>query len=588
VSDREADADADDGSDAGSDAGVDRGSDAGSGAASSAGVTPNVEVVAFDVRWETGPELEEPADASGSTEAVGAGQVVDTASGVAPPVLERPDVAWGEGISTSARDGVPATVDLTDVADDQTALVSGGVAVDTLEVEAPDHDLETPDTDGDADAGADSDDDPDAHPDADPDADGHQRRPPRLVEAVIGLLFLCVPVLGWCGSQAVLDSETGTDLVVEIGPSDPNYEVVAPTTPTMFVAQVGANRLVGAAMVSQPRPGEVMVTILPRGLEVNGLSGRNITLAGAFAEGRRAQQSNQDGTLGAAASVTQLLEVDFGEIVTFDRRRWEELIAPLGSLEVGNTNFLTNPRAGETFEPGLLDLAPEDVAIYAETIDAAESDVAVLDRQRELWTLWVSALSEAGTDGVPGEGQEGLGAYLTEIAQGATRVEILPGEYRSLPDDEDAPDDSVASTPATTAPANSDSTPTTERVVDPRNSNPDPYMVDEGIATWLAAVIPLPTATTRLPLRLLNGSPQPDRHIELIPRLIATGTQIDSYGNAETFDNAETRVEYHRAEYEPAAQLLAESLGRGKVVEALDESADVAITVVIGADLVEQ
>jgi hypothetical protein len=87
----------------------------------------------------------------------------------------------------------------------------------------------------------------------------------------------------------------------------------------------------------------------------------------------------------------------------------------------------------------------------------------------------------------------------------------------------------------------------------------------------------------------LNGTAD-DGVLQVVsPEIVGANGEIAFTGNAESFEVAESRVEYATEEAAAAAQRIAEALGLTATLnEDLERAADVDVVVVVGADRVAQ
>lgn len=115
------------------------------------------------------------------------------------------------------------------------------------------------------------------------------------------------------------------------------------------------------------------------------------------------------------------------------------------------------------------------------------------------------------------------------------------------------------------------------------------YRIDgEAMPAWISTRVPFPIAAYPgqfATVAILDGTGVDGAIRTVAPRVVAAGAEIALTGNAESFDEAATRVEYHRDESRAAAERIAESLGVSATAD-LDDPISVDVTVVVGKDLV--
>lgn len=117
------------------------------------------------------------------------------------------------------------------------------------------------------------------------------------------------------------------------------------------------------------------------------------------------------------------------------------------------------------------------------------------------------------------------------------------------------------------------------------------YGLPEGIdssamPTWVTGQLPYPVSAypgQRVKVEMLNGTSSPDALRTAAPLVIGANAEIAWTGNAESFDVAQTRVEYPRPELEPPARAIATALGVS-ATENPGLSSHGEIVVVIGTD----
>jgi hypothetical protein len=104
--------------------------------------------------------------------------------------------------------------------------------------------------------------------------------------------------------------------------------------------------------------------------------------------------------------------------------------------------------------------------------------------------------------------------------------------------------------------------------------------------TFVARTVPFPTAATpgqRARVRLLNGTTNKNAAVLVAPKVVAAGGEISLIGNAESFDQPTTRVEYAVPEARAAAEAIATALGV-KATKVAKGAGSVDVDVIVGRD----
>lgn len=374
-----------------------------------------------------------------------------------------------------------------------------------------------------------------------------QRRRTALL-AGIGVLTVVGVGLGVGGLSAVRNSTLG-EYRTAAGPSEPGYRASVVRTPTMGVLIPGDDgSLAGAAVLAlTPDDAGGSVAVLPPSTVAThadgASSGDEVTLADVYAS---------DGVDGAAEAMAGVLIAAVDQTVELDAATWEQLVAPVGSVEV----MLDDPVA--EWPAGEVELEPDEVGAFLAAHEDGEGDLARVERQQEFWTAWLAAVRAGGDSALPGEVESGIGRFVRVIAAGEGAALSVPV---NRVDGADSADEAL-------------------------------FVADAGrLGDFVAATIPWPTSPgvpERISVRLLNGSGDPDLLTEVAKELVAAGAEIDVVGNPDPLDQAETVIVHTEATVGYARWL--QSVIDGRLREVAPTSPDGAdgdaidVTVILGQD----
>lgn len=364
--------------------------------------------------------------------------------------------------------------------------------------------------------------------------------------AMVAVLALMIPLLGWIGFNVVLNSSDGNIAESESDPTAPGYEALVDPTPTLFVLETHEDEAVGAAALVLEGEGAGSVIVIPPST-VAPLDGVNTTIADAYATG---------GLESAQAVAASALGAAFGEAVVVDDAQMADLVEPLGSLTVTVPDPVVDPTTGEElFAAGEVEVSPQQLGVFLGTRTTDAAEVNRMLRYQEFWTAWLEAVGAGGADAVPGEGDSGLGYFVRQMALGDWQVLSLPTDALPIPGS-----DAVL-------------------------SNPRP----EEVAAMVAEVIPFPVGApegARLRVRVLDGTGELSQGLVAVQPLVLGGGEVAGIGNAAEFGAETTRIVYADPANEQRVAALVEALGVGEAV--LDEGAGSAfdVTVVLGRDAV--
>ena len=376
-----------------------------------------------------------------------------------------------------------------------------------------------------------------------PSATGVVRRR-RIVAGAMVVLVALGAGLVVLGLDRVRGSTAGTYVDATLQPDEPGYVALVTPTPTLLMLQTDAEGgLAGVALLSLRAEDEGgSVVLIPVGTQAP-FAEEGTSLSDVFADA------------GADTVTTQIelmLNIAVGDTVELDTDGWGSLVAPVESVA------LELPTPVGEFPAGAVDLAADDVGTFLTARELDESELARVDRQGLFWTEWLPRVAEAGDDGLPGESDVGIGRFVRGLAAGESEVEALP-------------------------------------VAQVQPADAELFELNDEMATVLIArEVPFPqepSAGSRVRVRLLNGTSEPALAAEAAASLVEAGAEIALSGNADSFEEPETRIIYGRSRLRPEANNLRDALGVGVVeqdeaesVEPADEADRIDVTVVLGAD----
>lgn len=366
--------------------------------------------------------------------------------------------------------------------------------------------------------------------------------------AALAVLGLMVPVLGWVGVRAILDSSDGQVVDPQLDPEEPGYQALVSPSPTLLLAQLDEEgTLAGVAVLGladEASEGGGVLLVPPATVgDVPDIGELPLDAAYAFS-GLDALRATAEFALG----------IGIDEAVVVDAADWAAVLELTGPLRLTNPDALRAEDGTVAFPSGAIELAPADVPRYAALLRPDETRLNRLLRQELVWRAWLDALSDAsGEVAFPGEEGRGLARFLPAIAAGQARIEPLPVQQVEGDDGSELFE------------------------VDP-----------DALGRVLPEIIPFPASNgerSRPLVRILAGSGPGAGTAEVAGGVVRAGGQVVIVGNADRFDYDETLITYWDPSHRESAEAVAETLGFGTVaqVDEVDESAD--IVVVIGRDV---
>jgi hypothetical protein len=386
-------------------------------------------------------------------------------------------------------------------------------------------------------------------------ARARRRRNRRAFALTVAVLGALIPVLGYVGVKAVLDSRGGRLIQTSLDPADPGYEAIVEPTPVALVIHTQAGQLIGLTVLSLTSPdggGSVMFVPPDTGTFAGTESFGFDRLRGAFAVA---------GVDGVVNSTAIELNAGFTETIEVDAARLAAMVAPVAPLRFANPDELEGVGAtGEevSFPDGSIEVAAEQVGDYLALTRNGESDLNRLVRHQVLWEAWIAAVAAAPdpTAAVPGEGGSGLGHFVSQLARGTVVYQTLPVV------EVDAPEGGGV------------------RMFEP---------IGAEMPGLISRTIPLPIAASpgsRVRVRILDGTGTAGAPQSIIEPLVRAGAQIIAIGNADRFTYAESEVRYDELQSdEESAQRMQSALGLGAIRSATFGTDAFDVTVIIGRDL---
>jgi hypothetical protein len=355
------------------------------------------------------------------------------------------------------------------------------------------------------------------------------------------LLTVVTVALAFIGRDAILDSTEGDVVQVVTDPAAPGFRVLVEPTPSALWVLVDDDSLIGLVVAGLADPeGGGGIGVLPAGATTADLDGR--TFADLYAE---------EGIDSLVPTVAATLDIGFGDVTVIDERQWETLVAPVAPLTVNLATDLAADDGTVVFAAGNAEVAAADVAAVLAWESPGDSGQARVIRQGTVLSAYLDALSEAGPDVVPGEGDVGVPLFLRSFAAGSHVVLV------------------------------------------PETAQIDGALVADvaelrGLAIDLVP-FPLPAEPGGRPtVRLLDGVGDQAMTLSIADALVRAGAQVSVLGNADEFGLTVTMIDYHTEAARQVAEDFRSVLGFGEVafvpLAADAETSFVTVTVTVGPD----
>jgi hypothetical protein len=377
------------------------------------------------------------------------------------------------------------------------------------------------------------------------------RRPGRLRYLAFALVFIillaAVPALGYKGFERLLDSRGGTTSSGSTSPTEPGYQAVVEHTPAALIMQTddaGAPTALTMVALGQGESGGTVIFI-PLDTKLDRPAFYIQKLRDAYQPGQ---------LLNVAGATERLLYMSFTETIEINDSRWQELVEPVAPLTI--TNPGTVQFGDKTFPAGQLDLAAADVGPYlqARNDNNEQDELDRMNRHRLVWEAWIGKVAASGRpDAIPGEVDSGIGRLVSTLAAGEPAYETLP--VVPLP-----PENGV-----------------------------QPYLPEVAVINeMITQAVPFPFSSgpgERYTVRLLNGVKGEFLPTSVTDPLVANMAQIDIMGNALTFGQETTLIEYYNPADKVHAERAREALGGGEIKLRKGLVEPYALTITVGADV---
>jgi hypothetical protein len=374
-----------------------------------------------------------------------------------------------------------------------------------------------------------------------------------------GCTFLFVALLaglGWVGYQSSLRI-TGGGTARVTNPKEPGYVAEVKPTPVDMVAVTDSTgALASVLIVTSGADGKGgTVSALPASVVAPGFEGGEpIFLSKAMADA---------GLDGLRQQLGLAMTFGFTGAESVSADSLQALAEQVGPITISNVdNLIERAKDGtETvkYRAGEITLQPNEVADFLAFAGADESVFNQGLRHQAVWQALLTGLKgkdlsgmQSTTSASDGSGDPGFLGLLPGLLSGDVAYDPVPLEVQPVPG-------------------------TLYKVY-----RPDPA----ALPAWVARTVPFPIAATpgqRARVRLLNGTTDKNAALIVAPKVVAAGGEISLVGNADSFDQAVTRVEYLVPEAKAAAESIATALGV-KATRATGTAGSVDVDVIVGRD----
>ena len=389
------------------------------------------------------------------------------------------------------------------------------------------------------------------------------RRKVLTLQVLTTVVFIALLAgLAWVGYQSSLRI-TGGGTAKVTDPNEPGYVAEVKPTPVDMVAVTNtAGELASVLIVTAGADGKGgSISALPFQVVVPAADGTDpqwlsVAFANGGLDGLR-QQLGQAMTFG----FTSAEQVPATTIEALARLAGPITITNVDNLIKSNKEGLaaTDP-ANETvvYRAGPLTLQPDEIVDFLGFAGADDSPVNQILRQQAVWEALLNGLKGKDLSGIEaggsaGEGEEpGFASVLPALLSGNVTYEPVPLEQVPVPG------------------------------MYLSVYRPDPA----ALPAYVARTVPFPTAASpgqRARVRLLNGTTDKNATLLVAPKVVAAGGEISLLGNAESFEEPATQVQYVVPEAKPAAEAIAAALGV-KATEAPATAGSVDVNVIVGGD----
>jgi hypothetical protein len=369
--------------------------------------------------------------------------------------------------------------------------------------------------------------------------------------------------LAFVGYRASLKITGGTSTVTD--PAAPGYVAEVQPTPVDLVAiSDDEGGLAGAVIVTAgadgkggtviPVPAELVLPSfqgstddsLSVAYQTGGIDGLRQRLGAALGFGFTSASEVPAATVDSLAALVGPITIDNVDNLSPAKNRLQEGFQDTEAAD--GTNEVRYP-AGD------LTLQPDEVVDFLAFEGEGEPVSNQALRHQAVWTALLAGL--AGKDvtdaGAAGGGQaSALVELLPDLLAGDVTHDQLPIVEQTVPG-------------------------TLFRVSVPDQAE---------LPAFTARTIPAPIAAypgQRARVRILNGTTDANATALVAPKVVSAGGMITAVGNADSFDEQTSRVEYLAAEARPAAEAIATALGL-TAVESDSTEGGVDVSVVVGRD----
>lgn len=368
--------------------------------------------------------------------------------------------------------------------------------------------------------------------------------------------------LGWVGYRSSLRITGGVTAKVT-DPTKPGYVAEVRPTPVDMVAVTDSSGALASVLVVAAGPDGKggTVSALPSKVVVPAADGTDPQwMSLAFANGGLDGLRRQLGE-GMTFGFTSAEQVSAGTIGALAK-----LVGPITITNVDNL-IQTNSEGLAPSDPakwvvryraGPVTLRPDQIVDFLAFDGSGESPVNQVLRQQAVWEALFKGLAGKDLSGVaPGtttaDGENpGFVSVLPSLLSGSITYEPIPLQQQPVP-----------------------------------GMYLNVYRPDPGaVPAYVTRTVPFPTAAApgqRARVKLLNGTTDRNAALRVAAKVVAAGGEISLLGNAGSFDQATTRVQYVASEAEAAANAVAAALGV-KATKAPDPAGNVDVNVIVGRD----
>ena len=386
-----------------------------------------------------------------------------------------------------------------------------------------------------------------------------------MFAAAAALCVAIIAVAAWVGTEIRPPREEPTP--------EPTGEVAVTEQDTLLLLREGPDGAParGVTLVAtSPDSDEALVLFLPVGtlVDIPGFGLDQLGLAAQYGEAALVE-----------ASVENLLGIDIDHVAGVSDSGLAALLARTGGLQLEVPDQLvarTDGGAAEVrFEPGEQFLDGERLVEYWSFVQRGESELDSLARQQLVWQALVRAVQDPDVL----EALVADGAAPLDTSADAAFLESMFTRLATAADAQTLRFDLLPVTPFGSTDEDGNAT-----------YRPVPAGLERLREGPLAASVPRGGGSDAIRIQVLNGVGTPGIGQEVDARLEGTGVRIVLTDNARSFDFAETIILVYREDQRSldAAELVQERLGVGTIQVSRQPQSVVDLTVVVGADFLEE